>query len=75
MAKTVSGKSVVKVLVKQFAFTVVSQKGSHIKLKKIVSGREIVTIIPNHKELARGTLKGALSLAEVDIHDFWRKLK
>lgn len=75
MAKTISGKQVIKVLVKHFGFQVVSQKGSHVRLKKAVPGGTLVTIVPNHKELALGTLKGALKLARVDIHDFWRNAK
>lgn len=51
----------------------VSQKGSHIKLAKKVSGREITTVVPQHKELAHGTLKGALELAQVDEKEFWEK--
>ena len=67
MPKTVSGRQAVKVLCKSFGFSVVSQRGSHIKLKS----RTAVTIVPNHKELAHGTLKGALKLAKVSEKDFW----
>lgn len=44
-----------------------------MKLKKIMADREIVTIVPLHKELTTGTLKGALELAEVNEKDFWEK--
>lgn len=70
MPKIFSGKQVIKILCKEFGFYFVSQKGSHVKLKKIVAGREIVTIVPLHKELARGTLNGALELAQVDEVEF-----
>lgn len=70
MPKIFSGKQVIKILCKEFGFSFVSQKGSHVKLKKIVSGREIVTIVPLHKELARGTLNGILELAQVDEQIF-----
>ncbi|MEK7499371.1 MAG: type II toxin-antitoxin system HicA family toxin [Patescibacteria group bacterium] len=72
MAKTLSGKAVVKILVKHFGFRVVSQKGSHIKLQKNLGTVTVGTIVPNHKELASGTLKGALKLAKVDKHAFWK---
>jgi len=49
-------KEVVKILVKYFNFSVIKQKGSHIKCQKIIAGRKITTIVPNHKELAMGTL-------------------
>lgn len=70
MPKIFSGKQVVKILCKEFGFAFASQKGSHVKLKKIVAGYEIVTIVPLHKELAHGTLSGALELARVDEEEF-----
>lgn len=71
MAKTVSGKQVVRILVKHFGFRVVSQRGSHIKLERVTRAAKLVTIVPNHRELARGTLRGALRLAQVRPTDFW----
>ena len=38
-----------------------------------MANREIVTIVPFHKELTTGTLKGALELAEVSEIVFWEK--
>ena len=74
MAKTYSGKEVIKILVRRFGFTVISQKGSHVKLRKEKGGRTITTIVPLHRELARGTFLGALELAEVNEEDFRRYL-
>ena len=70
MSKTFSGKYVIKVLEKYFGFEQVSQKGSHIKLEKVIGKEKIVTIVPNHKELQSGTLLGILDLAKVDKKDF-----
>ncbi len=70
MAKTFSGKEVVKILCKKFGFAFVSQKGSHVKLRKRIIGKTITTIVPMHKELARGTLLGVLELAEISEDDF-----
>jgi predicted RNA binding protein YcfA (HicA-like mRNA interferase family) len=40
---------------KKFGFEIHSQKGSHIKLRRITPlGKETLTI-PNHRELATGT--------------------
>jgi len=40
-----------------FGFAVVSQRSSHVKLRRIHSGGVQQTLtIPNHKELDRGTL-------------------
>ena len=70
MPKPLSGKKVIKILCKEFSFSFIFQKGSHVKLKKAAVGREIITIIPLHKELTAGTLKGVLKLAEVNKKDF-----
>jgi len=69
VAKTYSGKQVIKVLCRKFGFYFVSQKGSHVKLRKMVGSKTITTVIPLHKELAPGTLKGVLDLAEIEVKD------
>lgn len=75
MPKTFSGKKVVKILCKDFGFHFISQKGSHVKLEKKIGGKTIVTVIPLHKELALGTFKGVLDLAQVDQKEFSSKVK
>jgi predicted RNA binding protein YcfA (HicA-like mRNA interferase family) len=72
--RILSGKEVIKILCRKFGFYFVSQKGSHAKLKKKVGNREIITIVPLHKELARGTLKGVLELAEINEEEFFNKI-
>ena len=72
--KVLSGKKVIKVLCREFGFYFISQKGSRAKLKKKIKNREIITIVPLHKELAPGTLKGVLDLAEVNIEEFLKKI-
>lgn len=74
MYKPLSGKRVIKILCREFGFYFVSQKGSHVKLRKRARGKEITTIIPLHKELAPGTLKGILNLAKIEEKDFWKKV-
>ncbi len=74
MAKTVSGQQTIAILCRFFGFFFVSQKGSHVKLAKKVGGRKIVTIVPLHKELAYGTLRPALDLAEVEGAKFRERL-
>ena len=75
MPKTFSGKLVVKFLCRDFGFCFISQKGSHIKLVKKIKTKKIITIVPQHKELALGTLKGVLKLAQIDENDFRKKAK
>ena len=54
--KVLSGKSIVKIF-NIFRFEIVSQRGSHIKLRRIVNGLEQTLTVPDHRELAKGTLK------------------
>jgi len=74
MFRVLSGKQVIKILCREFGFYFVSQKGSHVKLRKKIRNQEVTTIVPLHKELAPGTLKGVLELAEIDERDFWKKI-
>jgi predicted RNA binding protein YcfA (HicA-like mRNA interferase family) len=71
--KVFSGKEVIKILCKEFDFHFVSQKGSHVKLAKKIGVKQIITVVPLHKELAPGTFRGALDLAKVEIKDFLKK--
>jgi predicted RNA binding protein YcfA (HicA-like mRNA interferase family) len=52
----------VKIFIK-LGYRKVSQKGSHIKMKNDETGN--VSIIPDHKELDRWTLKTILREAEI----------
>ena len=70
MPKSASGDEVIKLLSKNFGFIFVSQKGSHVKLKKQLTDRTVVTIVPRHRELAIGTLRGVLELARIDFKEF-----
>ncbi len=56
---------IIKALEK-FGFKYVSQKGSHIKYAK----NGYVVIIPNHSEVAKGTLKSILTMAHIELEDF-----
>ena len=62
-------KEIVRVL-KKFDFYFVSQKGSHMKY----SNGERITIVPNHHEVAKGTLQSILELAGIELEDFKEKL-
>ena len=55
--RKLSGQNVVKIF-GDFGFSVVSQKGSHIKLKRVLpNNMKQVLTIPNHKELDIGTVR------------------
>lgn len=58
----------------KLGFVRVRQRGSHVVLKKQTAAGEIGCVVPLHKELAVGTLRGILRQAQVDIDDFLRCL-
>jgi predicted RNA binding protein YcfA (HicA-like mRNA interferase family) len=61
--KRLSGKEVLSILSK-FGFTIRSQRGSHVKLRRISSAGEIQTLtIVMHDELDIGTLRAMVRQA------------
>lgn len=62
-----SGREVVRVF-QSFGWTVARQKGSHIIMTK---QNEIVTLsVPDHKEVARGTLRSLIRSANLTVDEF-----
>lgn len=60
--RRLSGKEVVAIFA-QFGFVVVSQKGSHMKLKREHEGHSQTLTVPAHAELDTGTLRAILRQA------------
>ena len=55
--RSLTGEDVIGIF-SQFGFEIVSQKGSHVKLRGILSdGTKETLTIPFHKELDKGTLR------------------
>lgn len=50
-----SGKELIKILEKH-EFVIVSQKGSHVRLKKITLDKIYITVVPLHDFISPGTL-------------------
>ncbi len=72
--RNLSGKDVIKIL-SQFHFDLTAQRGSHVKLVRIVEGHREVLTVPNHDELDKGTLKAIIRQASRYIsEDELRKL-
>ena len=69
MPKLYSGKEIIKIL-RRAGFEVYSQKGSHIKLRGIRSGKLQTVIVPEHKEVAMGTFKSILEQANMTKREF-----
>jgi predicted RNA binding protein YcfA (HicA-like mRNA interferase family) len=63
----ISGQERVKALTK-VGFYVSRQKGSHINLRRDNPAGKVV--VPNHKEIDRGTLKGILRQAGLTTGEF-----
>lgn len=66
-----SGKDVVKIF-KKLGWEVARQRGDHIVMTK---ENEIVTLsVPNHKEIAKGTLRSLIRSAELTVSEFEKYL-
>ncbi|MGB9929827.1 MAG: type II toxin-antitoxin system HicA family toxin [Methanosarcina sp.] len=68
-----SAREVIKALSNQ-GFQVVSQKGSHIKMKRISLNETRVVIIPDHSEIPMGTLKSIIRQAGMTEEEFIKLL-
>jgi len=51
----ISGKELIRVL-KKAGFVEVRRKGSHVSLQKVTAEKTFKTVVPLHRELAKGTL-------------------
>lgn len=68
--RKVSGREAVKIICNKFGFEIKGRSGSHVRLSKITPEGKIGTVIPMHKELKIGTLKGILRLAKISEEEF-----
>ncbi|MDF1538502.1 MAG: type II toxin-antitoxin system HicA family toxin [Candidatus Thorarchaeota archaeon] len=68
-APVLSGKEMIKYL-SQLSFEIVGRKGSHVRMKKLSSPRNLIVIIPNHKELVQGTQRSILRQAGIPFDEF-----
>ncbi|MCC6586998.1 MAG: type II toxin-antitoxin system HicA family toxin [Bryobacterales bacterium] len=60
--RILSGAEVLAIL-RGFGFAEFSQRGSHIKVRRL-SGKQVQTLtVPNHREIDRGTLQAILRQA------------
>lgn len=69
----VSARDLIKIL-RRIGFDIVSQKGSHIKLRKLRPVRKTI-IIPNHKIIRPGTLKNILNMMEMTREELQKLLR
>lgn len=71
--RRVSGKEAIRAL-ERLGFIQIRQKGSHIILKKETATGTVGCVVPLHKELAVGTLRGILRQAQVSPDEFMTNL-
>ncbi len=71
----ISGEEAIRVL-RRLGFVVVRQRGSHVLLRRqdADSKEEITCVVPLHRGLAIGTLRGILRQARVTPEKFMRNL-
>jgi len=69
----VSGEETIRAL-ERLGFIRVRQRGSHIVLKRQHADGTTGCVVPLHRELAEGTLRGILRQAQVSIEEFLAQL-
>ena len=71
--RRVSGEEEIRAL-ERLGFRRVRQRGSHVILKKETAQGSVGCVVPLHRELAIGTLRGILQQAKVPPEEFMEKL-
>ena len=69
-----SGNDVIKALTKA-DFKVARRKGSHVILVKFIEGRKVGVVVPDHKEIDRGTLLEIIRQARLKREEFLELLE
>ena len=69
-----SGRDVVKILAKK-GFAVARQKGSHLILTKETENGKKGVVVPNHKEIDKGTLLEIIRQSGMTKEDFLSLVK
>ena len=64
-----SGREILKIL-DNHGFSIVGQKGSHIRLKKITPEKIYIVVVPQHKEIPIGTLKSIIRQSGLSEDEF-----
>ena len=68
--RKISGEAVVKILCNKLGFEISGRRGSHVRLVRTTKEGKVGTVVPLHKELKIGTLRGILKLAKIDEEEF-----
>lgn len=65
----VSGKETIRAL-KKAGFAEARQAGSHIVLQKSLPGTTVTVVVPDHPELATGTLRSIIRKSGLSVDEF-----
>jgi len=68
-SRPVSGREVIRTL-ERLGFVQVRQRGSHVVLRRETFEGAIGCVVPLHRELALGTLRGILKQARITPEEF-----
>lgn len=71
--RRVSGQETIRAL-ERLGFVQVRQRGSHVILERRTPNGEVGCVVPLHRELAVGTLRGVLRQARVTPEEFMESL-
>ena len=64
-----SSREVLRVL-KSVGFQITRQSGSHLILVKYANGKKITVVVPNHDEIAKGTLLSIIQQSGLTKEEF-----
>lgn len=73
LPRDLSGLQIIKIL-SRLGFRFLRQRGSHVILEKIEGSLRWGCVVPLHKEVKVGTLKGILKQARVSEEEFLEQL-
>ena len=68
-----AAKEVIKLLSKS-GFEIVGRKGSHIRMKKKTGQETLILVVPDHKEIAPGTLLNIIRRSKINKEQFLEEL-
>jgi predicted RNA binding protein YcfA (HicA-like mRNA interferase family) len=71
--RRVSGREAIRAL-ERLGFVQLRQRGSHVVLKRQTPEGEVGCVVPLHRELAIGTLRGILRQAKITPEEFTENL-
>ena len=70
----VSARKVIKAL-KSVGFEITRQSGSHIILVKFEDNKKLTVVVPNHEEIAKGTLLSIIQQSGLTKEEFIKLLR